>query len=324
MKIVITGGAGFIGSHIADAYISAGHDVVVIDNLSSGKKENLNPSARFYHADITDKVSVGKILESESPDIINHHAAQIDVRRSVADPAFDARVNIIGTINLLEAARQAGCVRKIIFASSGGTIYGECPLAGEAANAFPDESSAPNPMSPYGVSKLASEFYLKYYSSQFGIKFTILRYANVYGPRQDPHGEAGVVAIFSGKILSGEECAIYGDGKQMRDYVYAGDVARANLSALLSGDDEIINIGTSVATDVNKLYSIMVSLEPSYSKKAVYRPPRAGELFRSVLNIKKAAKVLNWQPSVTLEEGLKITMEFFRKKISRNKAGGAV
>ena len=314
MKILVTGGAGFIASHIVDGYILAGHEVIVIDNLSSGKKENLNRAARFYCVDITDRKSLDKIFTSEKPDIVNHHAAQIDVRKSVADPVFDARINILGAIHILESARQARSVRKIIFASSGGTIYGECP----EDKPSPDENTPPNPLSPYGISKLASEFYIKYYSFQFGIKFTILRYANVYGPRQDPHGEAGVVAIFSNRILKGEECIIYGDGKQMRDYVYIEDVTRANLLSLSQGDDEVINIGTGQPTDVNRLYSIMSSIIDGYTSEPVYRPPRQGELFRSVLDIKKASHILKWSPSIGLEEGLKHTLDFFRSKILKN------
>jgi len=316
MKILVTGGAGFIGSNVVDAYIRAGHEVVIVDNLSSGKKENLNPAARFYCVDITDKKSLHKIFSDEKPDIINHHAAQIDVRKSVADPVFDAQINILGMLNLLELSRlNGGMVKKIIFASSGGTIYGECP----GDKPLPDENTPPNPLSPYGVSKLASEFYIKYYSYQFGIKFTILRYANVYGPRQDPHGEAGVVAIFSNKLLNRQECIIYGDGKQMRDYVYVEDVTRANLLALSRGDNEIINIGTSIATDVKKLFSMMASLMEGYNLEPIHRPPREGELIRSVLNINKAEKVLDWRPQVSLEEGLRNTLDFFRSKLAPKK-----
>lgn len=307
MKILITGGAGFIGSHVADAYVAAGHEVVVVDNLSSGKKENLKASVPFRLVDITDRAKLRKVFLEEMPDVVSHHAAQIDVRKSVEDPAYDARVNIVGIINVLESARESGA-KKVTFASSGGTIYGECQ------DVPPAEDAPARPLSPYGISKLSSEFYLKYYAAQFGLKFTALRYGNVYGPRQDPHGEAGVVAIFALRLLKNEECFIYGDGRQSRDYVFVGDVAAANLLALSSGDNEIINIGTSVATDVNTLFASLAAVVPGYSKPPVFKSPRKGELFKSFLDVSKAGEVLGWRPSVSLDEGLKKTMDFFKDK----------
>jgi UDP-glucose 4-epimerase len=233
LKILITGGAGFIASNITDAYVALGHKVVIVDNLSSGKKRNINPHAAFYKVDITDAAKLRSVFLKEKPDIVNHHAAQIDVRKSVADPVYDARINIIGTLNLLENCKATG-VKKVIFASSGGTIYGEC-----GKNA-PDEGAPGKPLSPYGITKHTVEFYLSYYSALFGLTYTVLRYANVYGPRQDPHGEAGVVAIFTERMLHDKDLFIFGNGRQTRDYVFVGDVVRANVSALKRGHNEII------------------------------------------------------------------------------------
>jgi len=303
MKILVTGGAGFIGSNIADAYIKAGHRVVIIDNLSSGKKASINQKAKFYKLDINSH-DLGKIFSREKFDLVNHHAAQIDVRKSVSDPAFDAKINILGSLNIFENAKKYR-VKKIIFASSGGTIYGEC------SSKTPDENSAVNPLSPYGIAKLSIEFYLKYYRALYGMKYTVLRYGNVYGPRQDPHGEAGVVAIFSGKMLKNEKVKIFGDGKQMRDYVFVSDIAKANLLSLSKGNDEIINIGTGEATSVNKLFGEMAKIITS-KEKPVYLPKRPGELFRSVLNIKKAKRVLGWKPEVSMAAGLRKTLDYFR------------
>lgn len=304
MKILITGGAGFIGSNIADAYIAKGHDVVIADNLSSGKKTNINPKAKLVKVDISDKKKIEKLFSENKFDIVNHHAAQIDVRKSVADPSYDASINILGSLNILENAKKNG-VKKVIFASSGGTIYGEC------GKKSPDEKTTGAPISPYGITKFSLEFYLKFYSLLFGMKYTILRYANVYGPRQDPHGEAGVVAIFSSKMINNEELCIFGDGKQCRDYVFVGDVVRANVFALNKGDNEIINIGTTKTTDVNELYKVMADIT-NYKLKAVYKPARPGEILRSVLNNKKAAKVLGWKPEVKLKDGLEQTINYFK------------
>jgi UDP-glucose 4-epimerase len=305
MKILVTGGAGFIGSNITDAYVKAGHSVVVVDDLSSGKTGNINPKAKYYKADIGDKKKIADIFKKEKIEVVNHHAAQIDVRKSVADPGYDARINIIGTLNILEAARNFK-VKKVLFASSGGTIYGEC---GRKA---PDEHAQANPLSPYGITKHTVEIYLKYYAHLYGMRYTVLRYANVYGPRQDPHGEAGVVAIFSQRMLNDEELFVFGDGKQTRDYVFVGDVVRANVAALRKGDNEIINIGTGQLTSVNGLVDAMGKIT-EYTNKPIYKPARPGELMKSYLDNKKAKKILNWAPEVELRDGLRKTVEYFKE-----------
>jgi UDP-glucose 4-epimerase len=305
MKILVTGGAGFIGSHVVDAFVGAGHDVLVVDDLSSGKRENLNSRARFEKLDIQDP-KVVELIRDERPAALSLHAAQMDVRRSVADPVFDARVNILGTINLLEGARKAN-VRRILFVSSGGAAYGE-------QETFPAPESHPtNPVSPYGVSKRSGELYAYFYQAEYQLPFVALRYANVYGPRQDPHGEAGVVAIFSGKMLRNEPVTVYGDGRQTRDYVYVGDVARANLLALDSTCTGPLNIGTGVETDVNRLAELI--REVAGSRSAItHGPAKPGEQRRSVVDCRRAAELLGWKPEVPLAEGLRRTVEFFRAR----------
>jgi UDP-glucose 4-epimerase len=305
MRILVTGGAGFIGSHIVEAYINAGHEVIVVDDLSTGKRENLHPQAWFVQADIQDP-AVRRLIVKEQVEVLNHHAAQMDVRRSVADPLFDARVNILGMLNLLEGAREAG-VKKIIFASSGGTVYGE-------QGRFPaDEEHPTHPICPYGVSKRSGEHYLYFYNVEYRIPYLALRYANIYGPRQDPHGEAGVVAIFTLRFFSGQQPVINGDGKQTRDYVFVGDVARANLAALQADYTGSINIGTGSETDVNQLFDYLRRLTGS-SLPDVHGPAKPGEQRRSVLTWKRAAQVLGWRPQIELEEGLRQTVEYFRTR----------
>lgn len=306
MRLLVTGGAGFIGSHTVDALLERGHDVAVLDDLSSGKREQVNPHARLYPADIRDAGRVTEIIEQERPEAIFHLTAQMDVRRSVADPAFDAGVNLVGFLNLMEAARTRG-LKRVIFASSGGAIYGE-------QDVFPCNESHPcRPVSPYGVAKLASEQYLFFYQHEYGIRYTAMRYGNVYGPRQDPHGEAGVVAIFCGRLLGGDVCTIYGDGRQTRDYVYVGDVAAANVAALEHECAGAFNIGTGRETDVNQLYQELAAYA-RIKKAPVYGAPRPGEQRRSVISPARAARELQWQPKMALKEGLAATYEYFKAK----------
>jgi UDP-glucose 4-epimerase len=306
MKVLITGGAGFIGSNITDAVIEKGHKAVIADNLSSGNKKNINKKAKFYKADIVNEKKVFEIFEKEKLDVVIHCAAQIDVRKSVADPKYDADINILGSLNILKAC-ASNKTKKIIFASSGGTIYGECGLKA------PDENAFPNPLSPYGIAKHCVENYIKFYSEIHGLKYTILRYGNVYGPRQDPKGEAGVIAIFALKMLNNEAVTVFGDGKQMRDYVYVSDVVNANLKALKKADNQIINIGTNKAVALNDIVSIMSKLSKT-DKKPVYKPKRDGELFKSFLNNKKAEKTLTWKPEIGVNEGIKKTLCYFQSK----------
>ncbi len=304
MKILVTGGAGFIGSNIVDELIEKKHQVVIIDNLATGNIKNVNKKAKFYEVSVCDKKKIDDIFKKEKIDIVIHHAAQLDVRKSVEDPCFDADVNIKGALNILEACKNTK-VKKIIFASSGGTIYGEC------GTKAPDEKAFANPLSPYGVAKLSVEHYIKAYSALYGLKYTILRYANVYGPRQDVNGEAGVVAIFIGRMSQNKEFFIFGDGKQLRDYVYVKDVVSANIKSLTKGTNEVINIGTQKTTSVTKLATELSKII-GYSNKPIFKPKRNGELFKSFLNISKAKKVLGWEPKVSIVEGLKNTVKYFK------------
>ena len=303
MKILVTGGAGFIASHIADAFINEGHSVTILDNLSTGFEKNINPKANFVKGDICDK-DISSLFEKEKFDIVNHHAAQMDVRRSVADPAFDANTNIIGTLNLLQNSVKTG-VKKFMFASTGGAVYGE-------QNYFPaDEEHLTSPLSPYGISKLAVEKYLYFYRVQYNLNYTILRYANIYGPRQSPMGEAGVVAIFTSKLLRNEQPVINGSGKQTRDYVFVGDVVKANITTLNDGNSDIYNIGTGKETDVNQLFQLLNNIVGNGMSEK-HGPAAPGEQMRSVITSEKIFKKFNWKPSTNLEEGLRKTVEFFR------------
>ena len=308
MRILVTGGAGFIGSHVAQAYADAGHEVLVLDNLSSGKEENIPRQARFVFGEIQSETAA-EAIKTFRPEVINHHAAQINVRKSVEDPAFDANANIIGSLNLLEAARKNGA-RKIIFASSGGAGYGEQEY-------FPaDENHPIRPVSPYGVAKVSVEHYLHYYKVQYGLEYTSLRYSNVYGPRQDPFGEAGVVAIFCTRLLRGQTTIINGDGKQTRDYVYVGDVVRANIEALTRGDGLKINIGTAMETDVNDLFRKLRQLSES-AQEEIHGPAMPGEQRRSVIDNRLAFDELGWYPNMLLDDGLALTLAYFREKVQQ-------
>lgn len=304
MKILVTGGAGFIGSHVADAYINAGHSVVVVDDLSTGRHENVNPKGRFIRMDIRNE-NIRDIFKEERFDIVNHHAAQMDVRKSVEDPLFDASVNISGSLNLLECCRTFG-VKKFIFASTGGAIYGE-------QDYFPaDEQHPVRPLSPYGISKLAIEKYLHFYHNVYGLGHVILRYANVYGPRQNPLGEAGVVAIFTSQMLAGQQPVINGSGKQTRDFIFVADVVRANTIALDVNKPDVFNIGTAVETDVNTLFKSILELTNPLCRET-HGPPKKGEQQRSVLDWAKAKQVLGWEPRTTLRKGLEQTVNYFRR-----------
>jgi UDP-glucose 4-epimerase len=303
--ILITGGAGFIASNVADRYIELGHKVVIIDNLSSGKAENLNKHAVFYKMDIRDK-AVEEVFRKHNFDVISLHAAQIDVRKSVDDPVYDADINVLGFLNLMQNAVKYK-VKKVIYISSGGVIYGQ------PKKMPPSEDYAFDPESPYGVTKMVGEYYVRYYAKIHGMKFTALRYSNVYGPRQNPHGEAGVVAIFSSRLLKNDDCTIYGDGKQTRDYVFVGDVVDANVLVLEKGDNQSFNIGTGLTTSVNQLFSMIAKIA-SYKKKPIYIEARKGELLENYLNAEKAKNILGWKPKTSLEEGLKATVDWIRKQ----------
>lgn len=305
MKILVTGGAGFIGSYITEAYLEDGHEVLVVDNLSLGRRENVPPGVRFIEMDICDS-RIKELFREEKFDLVNHHAAQINVRASVEAPQFDARVNIIGSLNLLQSCKITG-VKKFIFASTGGAIYGE-------QDYFPaDEKHPVRPISPYGIGKMAVEKYLDFYRLDCGLNYISLRYSNVYGPRQNPHGEAGVVAIFSKKMLLGKQPIINGDGLQTRDYVFVGDVARANRVVLKYPDSGIFNIGTGVESDVIRIFNLLKTALKSDAPEK-HGPPAPGEQKRSVLDFSLAEKRLGWRPEVTLEEGIGQTAEFFREQ----------
>ena len=309
MRILVTGGAGFIGSHIVDAYLSLGHSVTIIDNLSTGRRENINSKATLCELDIRDAAAIQAVFLDNKFDLVNHHAAQMDVRRSVDDPSFDASVNIVGVLNLLECCVRSG-VARFIFASSGGAIYGE-------QDYFPaDELHPTRPISPYGVAKLSTEQYLYYYRMVHGMSSVSLRYANVYGPRQNPEGEAGVVAIFTRKMLNKENPIINGDGKQTRDYVYVGDVVAANTLALNFTGSDIFNVGTSRESDVNQLFDYLKRATAAPCEDR-HGPAKKGEQLRSVLSYEKIARSLNWHPQVDLEQGLKQTVQWFRDNNTR-------
>jgi UDP-glucose 4-epimerase len=305
MKILVTGGAGFIGSWVADAFISDGHKVLIVDDLSTGMEDNIPKDAEFIKGDIRDSLFLEKVFSNFKPDIVNHHAAQINVRRSVEDPVYDAKVNIIGSINLLELSAK-NKLKRFIFASSGGAIYGE-PKELPA-----DENTYPVPISPYGASKYAIEKYLGYYKSVHGLNYVALRYSNVYGPRQNPHGEAGVLAIFCERIISGKTCIIFGDGSQTRDYVFVADVAKANALSLKAPSGSY-NIGTQKETSVNDLVTTLRKVTKR-EFKTEYSQPRAGEVLRIYLDIQLAKRIWGWSPSVNLEDGIYQTWKWLNDR----------
>jgi UDP-glucose 4-epimerase len=308
VKIVVTGGAGFIGSNIVDAYLERGHEVHILDDLSTGQRGNLNAKAEFHEVDIADP-RAARLVESIKPDVLSHHAAQMDVRHSVADPTFDARVNILGFINLLEGCKNCG-VKKVVFASSGGAVYGE-------QDVFPAGEDHPTrPASPYGVSKRAGELYLSYYQQAFHLPYIALRYANIYGPRQSAKGEAGVVAIFLSALLTEKVPVINGDGGQTRDYVYVGDVVAANVAALESSFVGPVNIGTGVETDVVAIFAHLRAAVASQIQ-AQHGPAKPGEQRRSCLDARQAGQVLGWRPQMALAEGLRRTAEHYRATVGR-------
>jgi len=304
LKVLVTGGAGFIGSHVADRLLADGHEVVILDDLSNGHVENLQPSARFYQMDLHSPW-IDELFRIERPEAVVHQAAQASVRRSVEDPVFDAGVNVLGTAALLQASVHHG-VRRFLFASTGGALYGD-------ADVIPTPEDYPTlPVSPYGASKLAAEVYLRTFHAMHGLSYAALRYANVYGPRQDPHGEAGVVAIFTRRLLSGEKARINGDGKQTRDFVYVGDVAEANARVLASDAVGSFNVGTGIETDITTIFQVLKRLTGS-SQPEEHGPPLPGEQRRSVVDARKIEKLLGWKPKTALDAGLDATVRYFRE-----------
>ena len=311
MKIVVTGGAGFIGSNVADAFIEDGHSVVIIDNLSTGNRKNLNPSAKFYLADIRDENIIREIFEIEKPDLVDHHAAQIDVRKSLEIPGFDAEVNIIGSINLIKASLEYK-VRKFIYISTGGAIYGEPEI-------LPVKEDFPiNPVCQYGISKHTVEHYLYLYSLHYGLKYIVLRYPNVFGPRQNPLGEAGVNAIFIHQMLTHQTPTIFGDGEQLRDYVYVGDIVKANLAAIEKGENGMFNIASGKGTSVNMIYRELKDII-GFKHDPIYKPARTGEIYKIYLDPSKADAELGWKVKTPFREGLEKTVEWHRKDFEESK-----
>jgi UDP-glucose 4-epimerase len=309
MKILVTGGAGFIGSHIVDAYLSAGHEVSVVDDLSSGFRHNIPQDVSLYEVDIRSS-QLAKVFDAVRPDVVNHQAARANVRESFEKPLLYTDVNVVGSVNVLECCRQYG-VRKAIYASTGGAVYGE-------PQELPVSENHPiNPLDPYGASKHHVEHYLHLYSVNFGISFTALRYPNVYGPRQDPFGEAGVVAIFTGQMLDGRQPVINGTGEQQRDFVYVSDVAKANVLALEKSDNEILNIGSGAGTSVNTIFKTLAELT-HFPMPANHGPAKKGEVYKIYLKSDRADKTLGWQPEMSLTQGLSSTVDFFLKSRMRS------
>jgi UDP-glucose 4-epimerase len=311
LKILVTGGAGFIGSNLVDALVGLNHEVVVVDNLSSGLRRNLNPKARFYEIDIRDK-KLSAVFEQERPDIVDHHAAQIDVRKSGEDPVADAEANILGSLNLITNCVRSG-VKRVVYASTGGAIYGD-PQYLPA-----DENHPINPISQYGVSKHTVEHYLHLYSIIHSLEYVALRYSNVYGPRQNPYGEAGVVAIFAIQMLTGNQPTIFGPGDKTRDYAHVSDIVKANITALNKGKNAIYNIGTGVETSDQEIFDTLAGVL-GYQGKPVYAPVRKGEVYRISLDCSKARRELGWSPKLSLKEGIAQTAEYYKALADQSKA----
>ncbi len=305
-KFLVTGGAGFIGSNIVDELIKLGENPIVVDDLSTGNRTNLPSDVIFYECDVRNKEQLEKVFQAERPRYLIHTAAQISVSKSVREPFYDAEVNIMGMINLLDLCVKYG-IEKVVFSSSGGVMYGEDPKI------YPTpESVCPDPFSPYGIAKLSCEKYLKFYEKEFGLRYTALRYGNVYGPRQNPDGEAGVIAIFAKRMLRGEQVTINGDGEYIRDYVYVKDVVNANIKAIEIGDGESINIGTGMGKSVNDVFQTLKS-KINYTPEPIYGPARAGDLRKSILENSKAKNILNWEPSYDFERGISETVSYFER-----------
>ncbi|MDR7426065.1 MAG: NAD-dependent epimerase/dehydratase family protein [Armatimonadota bacterium] len=305
MRLLVTGGAGFIGSHVVDAYVAAGHDVVVVDTLRTGRADYVHPRARLYQVDVASP-ELADVFARERPEVVNHHAALASVSLSVRQPLEDARVNVLGTLNVLDQAARSG-VRRVIYASTGGALYGE-------PETIPVREDHPvRPLSPYGASKYAGEVYVRLYHRLHGLPYFILRYSNVFGPRQDPLGEAGVVAIFAAAMLRGQTPVIFGDGTQTRDFVYVEDVVRANLLATTSQDCGVVHIATGVETTVKDVHRLLAAAI-GYWAAPQHGPPREGDVYRIALDVTLAGRTLGWRPQVVLEEGLRRTVEWFRSR----------
>jgi UDP-glucose 4-epimerase len=310
VKILVTGGAGFIGSHVVDAYVLAGHEVAVLDNFSTGREENVNPAAKVFRVDVRDQPQVNQAIASFKPDVVNHHAAQSEVPKSVADPGYDAQVNVVGGLNVLKAASDSS-VRKVIFSSTGGALYGEPDIVPA------DEDHPVRPLSPYGTSKLAFEQYLGTFERTFHLKFTTLRYANIYGARQDFYAEEGrVIAIFASRMLEDKPVTIDGDGTQSRDMLHVGDVATANLAALERGDGGTYHVSTGIPVTVNDLFR-KLALLTEYKHAPLYGPARKGDVYRIALDNSRAKEQLGWEPRISLEEGLRLTVDYFRTQVAK-------
>jgi UDP-glucose 4-epimerase len=304
-RYLVTGGAGFIASHVCDKLIEAGHEVAVVDNLSTGKRGNLNPQSTFYEVDITDEAALGRVFSDFEPEYVDHHAAQMDVRRSTREPAFDALTNVVGSIYVITNALRTG-VKKIVYASTGGALYGEpdyLPV---------DEGHPVNPISQYGITKHTVEHYIFLYRHNYGLDYTTLRYPNVYGPRQDPHGEAGVIAIFTELMLAGKQPIIFGDGKSTRDYVHIDDIVRANMLAFERGSGEAYNIGWGREVSVQEIFDTIAEALGT-RKGPIYAEPRVGEIGRICLSAKKAQAQLGWAPTLGLAEGIAKTIAYYKE-----------